>query len=376
MRPRERTAGVAAGAIACLLLAGRAQAGDPAGWDARAAARHLDARASEWIGSATTQRGEGTDRVSCLSCHTSLPYLLARPSLRRAAGEDGPAAPAERLLADVRRRVKHWDDLGTPRFPFYYGDDDAKKAESRGTETVLSALVLATEDRRRGLKAPGVSTREALRHLWATQRTDGADEGSWDWLDFGLHPWEAGEVSPYFGATLAAIAVGTAPGDANSDGDPAARRGVERLRRYLRDRVGKQGLHNILWTLWASTTLDGILTPDERRRVVDQVFEAQQADGGWSLASLATCKRRDGTPQHPGPDGYATGLALHALRLAGVPGDDPRMARGLSWLRANQQPSGAWAGHSLNAKRDPRTHTGKFMSDAATAFAVLALTDP
>ncbi len=36
-------------------------------------------------------------------------------------------------------------------------------------------------------------------------------------------------------------------------------------------------------------------------------------------------------------------------------------------------PAGAWRGVSVNKKRDPASHSGKFMSDAATAYAVLAL---
>jgi len=32
-----------------------------------------------------------------------------------------------------------------------------------------------------------------------------------------------------------------------------------------------------------------------------------------------------------------------------------------------------WQGVSVNKKRDPASHPGKFMSDAATAYAVLAL---
>jgi hypothetical protein len=66
-------------------------------------------------------------------------------------------------------------------------------------------------------------------------------------------------------------------------------------------------------------------------------------------------------------------LVLHVLQLAGLKRDHPGVAKGLAWLRSNQQPSGAWVGHSLNKRRDPSTMPGKFMSDAATAMAILAL---
>jgi hypothetical protein len=125
--------------------------------------------------------------------------------------------------------------------------------------------------------------------------------------------------------------------------------------------------------LWASTSIDGLLTATQRQQIIDQVVAKQQKNGGWSLSSLVDCRRQDGTPQETAPDGYATGLALHVLQLAGVGRDQSSVARGLAWLRANQQPAGNWVGVSLNKRRDPRTHVGKFMSDAATAFAILAL---
>jgi squalene-hopene/tetraprenyl-beta-curcumene cyclase len=371
-------------ATAALLFPQTVDAGDQPAWDARAAASYLDARAAAWLAYPPAHRGEGADQVSCLSCHTSLPYALARPALRRAAGEDQPTAYEERLLANVRHRVAHWNELGTPRFPVYYGENplrprheiDEKSVESRGTEAVLNALVLAFDDRRRGLQTPGDSTRAALRHLWATQRSDGPEQGSWNWLEFGNQPWEAGPHRSYFGATLAALAVGTAPGYLAIEDDPASRQGLERLRRYIQARADGQNLHNLIWTLWASTSFDGLLTASEQRRIIDAVVAKQQPSGGWGLASLIDCHRRDGTPQDFAPDGYATGLAVAALQRAERSDDHHSVARGREWLRTNQQATGAWAAHSLNKHRDPGTHTGKFMSDAATAFAVFALEIP
>jgi squalene-hopene/tetraprenyl-beta-curcumene cyclase len=359
-------------AMVVILPSGRAQAEDKSNWDGRSAARYLDARATEWSKFGGANRGKGADKISCISCHTTLSYALGRPALRHLEGEDRPTAQEERLLTHVRHRVANWKELDTERFELSYHSDEKKKLESWGTESVLNALILAMDDRRHGLKTPSDSTRDALRNLWAVQKTDGPDAGSWDWLDFGLRPWEAGE-SRYYGATLAAIAVGSAPAYLNAKADPGLHDGVERLRGYIRGHVEKQGLHNLIWTLWASTCVDGLLTGPERDRVVEKVLAKQQDSGGWSLASLGDYKRHDGTPQETGPDGYATGLSLHALQLAGLPKDHPEIKKGLAWLRSNQQESGAWVAHSVNKRRDPATLAGKFMTCAATAFALLAL---
>jgi squalene-hopene/tetraprenyl-beta-curcumene cyclase len=358
--------------ITCLLFDARIEAGERTAWDAESAGRYLDGRAREWEAFRGADRGQGADKVSCLSCHTSVSYALGRPALRQIVKDNRPTPHETRLLEQVRSRVSHWGEIDTARFRLSYDFDDRKKVESWGTEAVLNALVLATDDRRRGLAAPGDATRRSLHNLWATQLKDGPEAGSWDWLDFGLRPWEAGKAR-YYGATLAAIAVGSAPSYLKDADDAEARVGVERLRHFLVLHLEGQNLHNKLFSLWASTSVGDLLTPEQRRGIIDQVLARQQGNGGWGLPSFVDCRRQDGTPQEKTPDGYATGLALHVLQLAGVRRETPAVARGLDWLRANQQPAGNWAGISLNKRRDLKTHVGKFMSDAATAFAILAL---
>ena len=103
-----------------------------------------------------------------------------------------------------------------------------------------------------------------MRHLWATHATEGSNTGSWDWLNFGLEPWEA-SGSRAFGATLAAIAVGSAPGYLDGRLDAEAARGVVLLRDYLRRRFPEESLYNRLWILEASTTFEGLSRPTRAR---------------------------------------------------------------------------------------------------------------
>jgi hypothetical protein len=340
----------------------------------RRAISYLDARQGAWSRFARAARGEGADRTTCVSCHTGISYALARPALGRFTAGADPSAPEERMIAAVRLRVEHWAELDSPRFRLMYDSDDRKKAESRGTEAVFNALILARDDAARGRAAAGAATREALRHLWATQAAGGSDAGSWDWINFGLEPWEA-SGSRAFGAALAAIAVGTAPGYLDRGLDERASRGVTSLRDYLRRRFPEERLYNRLWILEASKMLEGLLSADQMREVVDQLLALQRDDGGWALATLGGYERVDGTAQARDSDGYATGLALYALLRAGPPDVRPELARGFGWLRSQQQADGSWPGRSVNKERDPATFVGKLMSDSATALAALALVE-
>ena len=47
----------------------------------------------------------------------------------------------------------------------------------------------------------------------------------------------------------------------------------------------------------------------------------------------------------------------------------------MSWLVSHQK-EGTWPANYLNKHRDPQDNVGKFMRDAATAYAILGLTEP
>ena len=118
-----------------------------------------------------------------------------------------------------------------------------------------------------------------------------------------------------------------------------------------------------------------MVSPAQTRALLDQLDRREHEDGGWSLTDLGTWERRDKTPLETRSDGYATGLIVLVLEeTTANPHDNPHVARGVGWLLANQdKTTGAWPAWSLNKNRDPKSDIGKFMSDAATGYAVLAL---
>jgi squalene-hopene/tetraprenyl-beta-curcumene cyclase len=347
-------------------------------WDPKAAAAYLDYRAEWWMEWTGSARDHGT---FCISCHTALPYALSRPALRPALAEQGSTATERKLIDNVTKRVRLWNDIG----PYYSDPGYAGKAdESRGTESVLNALVLASHDAQSGRLSD--DTRAAFDHMWAQQQTIGDDRGAWHWLQFDQEPWEAND-SPYYGAALAAMAVGTAPESYGSS--PEIQNHLQLLREYLNRRSAAQSTINRVFLLWASTKLPGLLRPEQQKAIVNEVLSKQQADGGWRLASLTWTWnswslhglvnmwiREDGTPMDGKSDGVATGLITLALQEAGVSHDSAQLKHGLSWLMSNQNAAeGFWPASSVNKRRHISSDTGRFMSDAATAYAVLALTE-
>jgi hypothetical protein len=128
--------------------------------------------------------------------------------------------------------------------------------------------------------------------------------------------------------------------------------------------------------LWASGAWHGLLTDAQQHAIAEAAFRAQREDGGWSTSSLGNWKRVDNTALDTASDGYATGLVVVALTRSGIPRTDDHLSRAIAWLVRHQDPaSGMWRAASLNKDRDPNSDAGKFMSDAATAYAALALVE-
>jgi squalene-hopene/tetraprenyl-beta-curcumene cyclase len=282
-----------------------------------------------------------TRQRKCGTCHTNYPYLAARPLLKQ------PQAPA---MVEVRRffedRVAHWDDADKTAKPRW----DA--------EVVATAEALALNDAATSGKLHPL-TRKALDRIWTVQKPD----GGFDWLKCG---WPPLENDDYFGAIIAALAVGNAP--EGYAATAAAEPGLKRLRGYFANNP-PLNLHHQAMLLWASSRLDGLMSDNTKVETIDRLRTLQRPDGGWNLPSLGDWKRHDGTANDSAADsdGYATGLVIYILRQAGIPAADPALKRGVAWLLSHQRASGRWF------TRSPNTDQYHFISHAGTAFAVLAL---
>jgi squalene-hopene/tetraprenyl-beta-curcumene cyclase len=301
-------------------------------FSAARAAEFLDAVAVHW----TRQR-------QCGSCHTSFPYLMARPAL---SPKGQTAAAYQEVRSFFEDRVDGWDS-----------GRDGSRPRTRAEVMAVGVVLAFSDAQTTGKLHP--RTRAALDRAWTLQRPDGA----WDW---DKCDWPPLEHDDYYGATFVALGVGIAPESyAQTD---RARLGLARLREYFR-KTPAPDLHHRAMLLWASRKVDGLMTRQEQAAAVQQLRDRQRADGGWSLPSLGHWKRRDGSDNDSNApsDGYATGLVVYVLRQAGVARDDPAVQRGVAWLKGNQRASGRWFTFSLNTDR------AHYISNAGTALAVLAL---
>lgn len=328
-------------------------------WSPRLAANYLDGRQKEWF----AWRPANISGHPCMSCHTGLTYLLARPALRSALAQSEPTSYETGLLDGMRARL----DFGPAQAIKVLKEPVASQAV--GVEAVFAALFLT-------LDQPGsVPAQKAFDRLWSLQLRDGEERGAWNWYEFSVDPYETPE-SRFFGASLAALAAGSASAEYRAQADVKPH--LDDLSAYLKRELKSQPLHNRLILLWAASKWTGALDPAARKEIIEETLSRQRSDGSWTLQALGPWKPHpDAPPFSDGGNSYATAVAAFALEQAGVSRADPKLERALAWLRSQQDPkSGSWAAESMNKRRDPESMTGLFMRDAATGFAVLALCEP
>ncbi len=346
-----------------------------ANWNPQAAAGYLDRREVWWQNWPAAKMDHGT---ICISCHTVVPYAMIRTTLNRELHETGMPEPEKILLDNVEKRVKNWPEMTS----FYSDSTDGpgKTAESHATEAVLNAVILTSFDTQHGHLRP--ITQEALDEAWALQEASGENAGGWKWQDFRLAPWESGE-SAYQGAALLLLEIENAPDGYASE--PQTQVHLQQLEQYLRRQYATQPLVNHIYILWLSSKLPSLLPVADRKALLEAIEDKQRSDGGWSLSSLDPRSQKQSSEwprlkeelkevvNPDDSDGYATGLVVVTLEDSGTDRQDKTVRRGIEWLERHQENDGSWWAHSLNEKRDPQSDIGRFMRDAATSYAVIAL---
>jgi squalene-hopene/tetraprenyl-beta-curcumene cyclase len=295
-----------------------------------------------------------TGERQCVSCHTNGSYMVVRPLLTPQLGP-----PQEQLreffVATLHQQLR--TDIGT------------LQSDIKAAQVVYVAAGLAIWDSQ-VLHRLSVETEQALGLMFRLQRDGG------DWIS--PDTWPPFESSAYQLATVAARAVGNAPGWLEAQRGKPLEAQVDRLIDYLRRERKLQGDYDRTALLWAASELPGLLDAKRKRELIEMIRQHQRPDGGWSMRTFALPEewgrgnraeriRSESDFADSPSDGHMTGLAIVTLRKAGVASDDPSVQKGVSWLLNNQRASGRWWTRSLN------TDKWHFVTYSGTVYPLLAL---
>jgi squalene-hopene/tetraprenyl-beta-curcumene cyclase len=296
-----------------------------------------------------------TAESKCVACHTNGSYMVVRPLLTAQLGTPNPQQ-RDFFVSTLQAELAE--------------DPKDMRPELDSTQAVYVAAGLAIWDAH-VTHSLSPETAQALDIMFKLQRQD----GDWTISDDNNPPLES---SRYQLATVAARAVGNAPGWlAQQRGTPLEAK-INLLENYLRAQRKMQADYDRTDLLWAATELPGLLDTASEKQLIQMIRGHQRADGGWSMRNFALPEdwgkgnraaklRAELELSDPPSDGHMTGLAIIALRKAGVPSSDPQIQRGVSWLMNNQRASGRWWTRSLN--RDG----WQFITYSGTVYPLLAL---
>ena len=227
-----------------------------ADWSPEAAARYLDGRQKEWFSWKPAMSADGP----CVSCHTGMTYLLARPALRRRLKESQPTMYEVGLLDRLRAKV---------------GEKPAGALQ--GVETIFSAMFLSRED---AMKTMSAHSQKAFDQLWALQSTRGrrrrADGGGTRRISTpGRTPNPAALVhrSRQSRSRRRQRSIATRP---------KVREQAAALNAYLMESIDSRRLHDRLALLLARSFISDSL----RQSITADALSTQQSDGGWTIESL------------------------------------------------------------------------------------------
>jgi len=296
----------------------------------KAAAKYLEAGAVSWVREKT-----------CVNCHTTGPYMTEYSAWSKPLGVPSEEVHANFVKA-VPNEIKPVDETDKNGHKFYPGT----------TSSVWRSAGLAEWDRHVTGKLSEATSR-SLRDMFEHQSPDGS---------FVSHgEVEIPHITTDFELSLqAARAITAAPGWVAGLKDEALRSRVEKLKQWLRTASPKNDFDRVL-KLQLAHYLPELVQKPEREAALALLASKQHADGGWSTRDMSPLddwhfemspfvlnliKTLPDTDA-PQSDPYMTALAIVLMRQNDVLVSDPRVAKGLAWLKREQRESGRWWMHSL-----------------------------
>jgi squalene-hopene/tetraprenyl-beta-curcumene cyclase len=293
-----------------------------------AARQYLDDGALSWV-----------REKSCVNCHTTGPYLSERPALSTLLGK-----PNAEVLTDFIESI--------PKGTAAETEKNGHKYVPGSWTAIWCALGLAEWDRHVN-GSLSEHTDLALRQMMLRQSPNGS------FVSYG--EVEIPHITTDFELTLQAVrALTAAPGWLDGLKDPEMLARIDKLKAWLRAAEPRNDFDRIL-RLQLAHYLPDLVTAADREAALALLASKQHDDGGWStrdmspvqdwhhemsatvvnlLASLPDADK-------PESDAYMTALAIVLMRQSGVPASDPRIQRGLDWLKREQRVTGRWWMHSL-----------------------------
>lgn len=294
------------------------------------AAKYLEDGALSWV-----------REKSCVNCHTTGPYLAERTAWARQLGPASAEVLAD-FVDSVPKEVSPVKETETNGHKHYPGT----------FYSVWRSLGLAEWDRHVNGTTTEATDR-SLRDMLERQSENGA---------FVSHgEVEIPHITTDFELTLqAARAITVAPRWLAGLKEEALLARVAKTKEWLRTSVPKNDFDRVL-ELQLAWYMPELVSSAEREAALALLSSKQHADGGWSTRDMSpiqdwhyemsptVLKLIRGLPDaaKPESDAYMTALAIVLMRQSQVPAGDPRIQRGLAWLKREQRESGRWWMHSL-----------------------------
>jgi squalene-hopene/tetraprenyl-beta-curcumene cyclase len=135
---------------------------------------------------------------------------------------------------------------------------------------------------------------------------------------------------------------------------------INRLKQFLREVEPRHDYDRAL-RIGLAAFMPEVVAPKDRLADTEMLWSKQHSDGGWSTRDMSdvnnwsphmtdiVVKLIEGLPDAAAPesDPYMTALAICLLRESGVPANDPRIQKGVAWLKRELRVTGRWWMHSL-----------------------------